>query len=309
MDRSISTRANSTDREWADWLFVCLHGSRVLTDADPETWFESSMNLPPIDFHITQLEFGRGALEQNQGMSLEHLTPLILRHLGDLPQLGRFVLHFPKDGLLSAIATLKRLKGLSLRNANQLTDEALKTVGSMTNLEMLGIESNQITDAGLKNLSNLTSLTALDLSDARNFHGSGLRNLRASTKLQTLGLSNSGIDDAGLAEVARLGNLQFLDLDRTWISPKGLAALAGLPKLKQLSLDGCRRINDGAFSELAKFKHLRSLNLDNTRVTGQHAAQLANWVPNCSITWPAQVQQARRDAKDGTAATQPPKDP
>jgi hypothetical protein len=299
----------STDREWADWLFLCLHDCRILTDADPETWFDNRENLPPIEFHITQLELGRGALVQNQRAGLEHLTPLILRHLNDLPQLERVVLYFPQDGLLSAVATLKRLKGLSLRYANQLTDEALKTVGSMTNLEKLGIESDQINDASLKNLSNLASLTVLDLSDARNFHGGGLRKLSAATKLQVLGLSNSGIDDAGLAEVARFPNLQHLDLGRTWISPKGLSPLAGLANLKSLDLDGCRRINDSAALELAKFKHLRSLNLDNTRVTVDRFAQLGNWLPNCSITWPAQVQQAFGKRARQQQQTQQPKGP
>jgi RND family efflux transporter MFP subunit len=287
----------STDREWADWLFLCLHDCRILTDADPETWFNNRESLPPIDFHITQIEFGRGSLQPNQSSSLEHLTPLILRHLSDLPQLERLVLISPQENVLPAIATLKRLKSLWLLRASNLGDDALKTVGTMTKLERFGIESDRITDASLKNLANLANLTALGLSDERNVHGSGLKELTAATKLRVLSLANSGIDDAGLAEVARFHALEQLDLSGTWISPKGLASLVGLANLKQLDLHSCRRIDDSVLRDVVKLKQLRFLNLDNTRVTGGLISELNGNLPGCSIRWntPPMIQQ--RDPK------------
>jgi Leucine-rich repeat (LRR) protein len=164
----------------------------------------------------------------------------------------------------------------------------------MTNLTGLQIDDNRLTDGDLKNFARLTGLTTLSLRDARDVHGSGFKELGALNKLTILGLVKSGVDDAGLAEVARFSNLERLNLGQTWISPKGLSQLVHLANLKDLDLDGCRRINDTAFPELAKFKHLRSLNLDKTRVTGDLVPELDSNLPDCSITWPPQAQQAEQ---------------
>ena len=298
----------SMDREWADWLFLCLHDCRILTDADPETWFDNRENLPPIEFHITQLEFSRGALEQNQRAGLEHLIPLILRHLSDLPQLERLVLYFPQENVLPAIATLKRLKGLSLRNANGLADEALRTVGSMSNLEKLGIESDQITDGSLKSLTNLKGLTALDLSEARNMHGSGLADLSGLKKLRELNLDRSGIDDAGMRAVASLPSVEFLLLNGTWISPQSLGALGAMSKLRALDLSNCRRIDDTAFAPLKKVKSLRQLWVGGSRIPAEFSAEFEGSLPGCKILWKSDMAELL-ERLQGVATPSAPRKP
>ncbi len=292
----------STDRTWAEWLVSHISGCTLRTDVDPESVVSYVKELPPIEFHITRIGFSRN--EPNTD-SLLPLDSAIVRRLNELPALEAVSFNPVPKPWLAALPALTRIKSLSLQRADNLGDEALKAIGTMTNLTQLRIESDRITDTGLKHLSRLTGLTGLFLSDARNVHGSGLKDLSALTKLQALSLSNSGLDDAGLAEVARFANLQDLNLSQTWISPKGLAPLAGLANLKQLDLRSCRRIDDSAIGELAKSKHLRSLNLENTRVTGDHAPELQNWLPNCSITWPVQVRMRMMMQQQG----QPPKSP
>jgi RND family efflux transporter MFP subunit len=283
----------STDRTWAKWILSNIHASELLTDLDPESSIAVQELLPPIDFHITQLQFGLEFRGNNPvGAVPKNLKPRVVLRLVDLPQLERLTIYLPDNTLIPAIATLKRLKWLSFMGADNLNDDAFKTIGSMTNLTGLQIDGTRLTDGDLKDFARLTGLTTLSLRNARDVHGSGLKDLGALTKLAVLGLFNSGLDDAGLAEVARFPNLERLNLSQTWISPKGLSELARLPNLKHLELDGCRRINDSALAELVKLKHLRSLNLDKTRVTGEIVPELQSNLPDCSITWPAQAQQA-----------------
>ncbi len=251
-------------------------------------------DLPPIDFHITQLQFGAVFTDHPAAVVAKNLKPRVVLRLVDLPQLERLTIYFPNNTLIPAIATLKQLKWLSFMGDDNLNDDAFKTIGTMTNLTGLQIDGSRLTDGDLKNFAGLTGLTTLSLRNARDVHGSGLKELGALTKLAVLGLFNSGVDDAGLAEVARFPNLERLNLGQTWISPKGLSELAGLANLKHLELDGCRRINDSAFAEFAKLKHLRSLNLDKTRVTGDLVPELQSILPACLITWPAQARQAVR---------------
>ena len=283
-----------SERAWARWILSNIHPSQLLTDVDPETWIAMQEDLPPIDFHITQLQFGAVFTDHPAAVVAKNLKPRVVLRLVDLPQLERLTIYFPNNTLIPAIATLKQLKWLSFMGDDNLNDDAFKTIGTMTNLTGLQIDGSRLTDGDLKNFAGLTGLTTLSLRNARDVHGSGLKELGALTKLAVLGLFNSGVDDAGLAEVARFPNLERLNLGQTWISPKGLSELAGLANLKHLELDGCRRINDSAFAEFAKLKHLRSLNLDKTRVTGDLVPELQSILPACLITWPAQARQAVR---------------
>ena len=93
-------------------------------------------------------------------------------------------------------------------------------------------------------------------------------------------------------------NLQDLNLSQTWISPKGLAPLAGLANLKQLDLRSCRRIDDSAIGELAKCKALRVPSIWRTRESPAitpGAAKLASELFN-------HLACASSDANDDAAA-------
>ncbi len=102
----------------------------------------------------------------------------------------------------------------------QVTDEGLKIVQGLTQLEVLGLSNTNITDAGLKYVKNLS-------------------------RLQTLRLANTKITDAGLVNLKELTDLQFLDLESTRITDTGLEQLQGLYALKEIRLFNTKVGGDG----------------------------------------------------------------
>jgi RND family efflux transporter MFP subunit len=289
----------STDRVWAEWLLMNLNGTWIHTDVDPETAVTAWRSLPPIEFHVTRIGFNRQT--GFEGAGSVHLTPFIIRRLADLPMLEAIAFNPPSAAWFPAVATLTRLKSLSLEFANMsadanIHDAALKPIGGMTNLQSLLITSERITDAGLENFARLTELTTLQLSGARYLHGSGFKQLSGLKKLKRLNVANSGLDDGGLAEIAALASLEQLDVSGTWISDSGLAQLARLPRLKNLDLSHCRRIDDAGFETLSKLPHLRTLNLDSTRATVE-SIPLANARRELVVEWPLAVRQQMNNSQ------------
>lgn len=307
----------SGDRVWAQWLFAHVRDCRILTDVDPETWVAVAESLPPIEFHITQIEFGNEfsmqqmqppqtremqvqRMQAMQAMQPRGQTPRegsvplnaeILRRLSDLQRLEGLRLYKAEDGWLLAVAGLTQLK-LFWVTSDEIRDDALQAIGRLNKLTDLRISSSRLTDDGVKSLASLHELGTLQLIGARYLRGNSLKDLSGLKSLKVLSLADSAIDDAALAHVAQFSTLADLNLSGTWISSKGLSQLVRLTHLKDLDLSRCRRIDDGAIPALTKLGQLRGLNLNDTRVTAEVVPELQERLPNCRITWPPKAQPA-----------------
>jgi hypothetical protein len=145
-----------------------------------------------------------------------------------------------------------RVTGLRLQ-PQQTTDATLALLAQVSSPERLGLHRCLITDAGLDHLAKLTALKELNLSDCE-------------------------FTDAGLSSLARLTNLEVLNLassfgDSPQIAGPGLAALAGMTKLRVLILDK-NLVDDAALVHLKSLKGLKELYLEQTRVVGPGLANL-----------------------------------
>ena len=132
-----------------------------------------------------------------------------------------------------------------LENSNpQVTDEGLKIVQELTQLEDLGLCSTNITDAGMERIGKLVHLRSLGLQNTR-ISDAGLRHLQNLSQLQRLRLANTEITDAGLENLKALTNLQFLDLQNTRITGTGFEHLIGLHGLQEIRLGNTTVGGDG----------------------------------------------------------------
>jgi hypothetical protein len=151
------------------------------------------------------------------------------------------------------------------------------------------IDRDEATDSVMGRLNSLPELETLELQDYASGLGrrndwrvtdAGVSHLRRLTRLHRLSLPSSRVTDAGLAVLAEMPQLEELaignpsgyvhpgrreptTLEETLvanISDAGLERLAGLPRLRSLTLFGTRVTNDG-LSLLTRFRLLRHLSI------------------------------------------------
>ena len=126
----------------------------------------------------------------------------------------------------------------------QITDEGLKIVQGLNQLEVLGLTNTNITDAGMERIGKLIHLKGLGLKNV-GITDIGLKYVKNLSRLQTLRLANTKISDAGLENLKELTSLQFLDLESTRITDAGLAQLKGLHALQEIRLGNTKVGGDG----------------------------------------------------------------
>lgn len=164
-----------------------------------------------------------------------------LRHLSAFPNL-RFLLicngQATDDGL-NYVGRLRKLEGLYMWHASEVTDAGVAHLSELTKLKKIHLDGSKISDESLRVLSRLPSLEEWSLQK-NCFTDRGLSYLANNTMIRQLcvGLGGSDITDAGTTSLRGLVKLELLDLQGTKVTAKGLDNLKTLAKLKNLWLSG-----------------------------------------------------------------------
>ena len=129
---------------------------------------------------------------------------------------------------LAYLANLPRLQKLKLRSC-KLTDEELRSVGKCIKIENLDLSGNgKISNNGIKTLGSLKELNYLFL-ERTSVNDQALKDISLHKKLTYLSLKSNKITDAAIPFLQQLSKLEGLDLRGTSITMNGLAKLKGLP--------------------------------------------------------------------------------
>lgn len=204
------------------------------------------------------------------------------------------------------LATLPKLEYLDMGNCN-LTDEALRHIGSIGTLRVLRVDRNKITDDGLQHLSRSSALESLDVSGRRGIEGPGLRHLAGLRELKELDLqyvpldcdwlneiinlpleklmlSKTSLEDAHLAHVGKIDSLVILSVDRTNVTGAGLANLTNLKSLQQLYVNETTAL-EGAehLRQLPSLNYLGIETKDPDKPNKSILEQLQKALPGCRI--------------------------
>ncbi len=140
------------------------------------------------------------------------------------------------------------------------------------NVDYLGLDDTEITDAEIEHLKYLPQLINLSLTQTK-ITDIGLVQLENLNQLEYLWLSSTEITDAGLKHLKGLNSLQKIDLGWTKITDAGLKHLKGMNNLKILDLC-CTKITDVGLEQLGEMKQLESLYLTKTSITDAGLKQL-----------------------------------
>lgn len=123
------------------------------------------------------------------------------------------------------LPTLTKLRWLNLTDTGA-TDDVLKAVAALPDLETLYLWNTKVTDAGMADLAGMPKLKELHLSRAA-VTDAGARTLAGSKSLADLELIDTTITDEALKHLRGLPTLKRLDVYNTAVTGKGLAHLAG----------------------------------------------------------------------------------
>ena len=245
-------------------------------------------NLRELDIQGTQSngEVLSVVKAQLESLSIRRLTDETAQHLNKFPKLTRLTIYespMTERGF-AAIAGLRRLRTLRLRDCPNIASSAFTALSEMHSLKELDLRDTTIGDEALRKIANL-ELTSLELNSG-NITDDGMRHVFNILTLNRLSLGpKTKITDRGLKHLWRLNRLHNLDLYSPHITGSGFAPLAELPELYSLRLSS-PALTDKAFgylSETSKLNHLElgtalSENASNLTDSGlQLLADKPNW--------------------------------
>jgi hypothetical protein len=174
------------------------------------------------------------------------------------------------DGIRLYAHSLPHIKRMYLGSITtmglRITDDGLKHIGTLANLQELTLKSAklaEVTDEGLKHICTLAKLKKLKLSFQSKITGVGLQYLHGLSSLQCLLLEDMKVTDADIQHLLHgLKTLRQLELhDMDGMSDAGLQHLIGLPALRQLGLSNICRISGAGLQHLSGLSALRQLEL------------------------------------------------
>ena len=162
-------------------------------------------------------------------------------------------------------ADLDRVTSLSFRETD-ITDQDLKELVKVDQMTYLGLSlCPQITNEGLKELGKLKQLNRLHLGGP-NITDATFKELANLQQITWLNLDCLKVTDKGLKELANLQQVTWLNLDCPKVTDKGLKELANLQQVAWLNLD-CPKVTDKGLKELGRLKKLKTLYLSTSLVT------------------------------------------
>lgn len=154
---------------------------------------------------------------------------------------------------IAVIGAHKNLESLELIANNAITSiDALRGLKKLVSLELNAC--NGLTDEGMKALGELEGLISLLLSDCNTLTSKMFTYLIPSNNLKELLIARCAkMDSDGLSRIVDLFNdLEILTIvDSLDIDDTQGAILTGLPKLRMLYLEGCKKLTDVGLATLS----------------------------------------------------------
>ena len=177
---------------------------------------------------------------------------------------------------LRILSGLKQLEVLQITSPCSVGDDGLRVVATLPRLQKLVASLGKVTPEGLATLGDCRTLRSLDVGargDAMTDALLGaIGRLAGLEELEVSGCGFAG--DAGVAALAGLTRLKSLDL--SWserISGKTLDALS--PTMEKLSFTGVAISKEGA-AAMARMARLRKLKFYNGGIGDDHLRELAS---------------------------------
>lgn len=147
-----------------------------------------------------------------------------------------------------------------------ISDSQTKYLRHLTGLQRLDLEGADISDEALKDIGTLKQLKSLSISKTL-INGSGFKYLTGLIELAELQAGFINLKESNLASLLKLKRLRSLKLAATQITEESTKYVGKIQSLEHLKLSSNNRINDRAIANLVGLSNLALLNLRDTGVT------------------------------------------
>eukprot|EP01117_Protostelium_nocturnum_P020527 TRINITY_DN9278_c0_g1_i1.p1 TRINITY_DN9278_c0_g1~~TRINITY_DN9278_c0_g1_i1.p1 ORF type:complete len:402 (-),score=89.21 TRINITY_DN9278_c0_g1_i1:140-1345(-) len=155
----------------------------------------------------------------------------------------------------------KGIKRLQLGECPSLTDEELRSITALKNLESLDVSyDDHLKSDRLFYINQLTNLKELRLSHCTKF-APGL-NYLTNINLTVLEVSFCEIEDPIMFTIGRMTSLQYLNISCNRLTDEGTTQIANLINLKDLSLQMNPLITDNTLKSIASLRKLEHVNIN-----------------------------------------------
>jgi hypothetical protein len=163
----------------------------------------------------------------------------------------------------------------------QVTNDTLARLLSLPHLQLLGVDSDRITDSGVAMVARSKELISFSVA-SKSVTVEGIEHLEGLPNLVFLRCSGSQVNDSWIERIARLKSLETLALYDTSVTDEGLAGLAALPKLDGLFFEDMP-VTDASLDRLHAMSNLTRIGLHQTRVTTDGIKRLKQALPYCNV--------------------------
>lgn len=139
------------------------------------------------------------------------------------------------DAVLARIAGLDRVTALALGGSRQLTDDGMRQLARMPQLEHLDLSEypgGKLTDRGLEVLRHLTNLRTFEMTWQRGITDAGVANLRFCDRLERVNLMGSPTGDGAIEALQGKPRLRYFSSGKL-VTDAGLRLLHNFPMLKE----------------------------------------------------------------------------
>jgi hypothetical protein len=194
------------------------------------------------------------------------------------------------DAVMARVAALEQITRLSLGGSQSLTNEGLRQLARMPQMQRLDLSAypgGTLNDSGLEVLRHLPRLRWFEMTWQKGITDAGIANLRSCDALEHVNLMGSPTGDGAIAALEGKANLRSFSTGRL-VTDEGVERLRHFPRMTTPDGDGAHLLIDGPFTNaglanLAGLDGVTELDLfwHVTRVTAAgfvHLAALPNLV-------------------------------
>lgn len=260
--------------------YVTIHRCRI----SPRDIQRLSKVRSVAHLRFVDVEFESGAVEAINLLSsvesvwIEHAkaSENKVRLFAKLNKLRRLYMECSKldQRGLDQLSQLQQIENLGLWGVAPGLD--VRSLGQLTGLKSLDLDSNDLTDYLLPDFRNLRQLESLDLSGNESILFTGVRGIEELRSMKKLSMRLTGLGNEGLRQLAKLENVGELDLSSCEFTDAGLISLQHLKRLRKLDLTLCRHISDPGLHIVSTLAGLRELRLVSDRVTDNGVSYLGH---------------------------------